>query len=297
MDPAAILEHFLEQPRVSFVRAVLDTYGRAAGGLLANGLAFAALFAVIPTVLLMLGLVGWLVGDAASQEALVDALVAVFPPLRELLEGILASISNAAAATSIIGLVGLIWTVNQFYGALDVAFARIFSDTPERDLVRRTARGFLWVALVLGGVVAAVVLGGLATFLDALVPSLIPGAGTIASIVTSPIVLLAISVGIVLILYRTMPPVAPAWSAIRLPAVIVGIAIVVLAQVFTFLVPKLVGSVAFAGSLAAAFVALAWLSFTFQALLYGAAWVRVRNEGRSVLGGAASAAEPGGGGE
>ena len=78
---------------------------------------------------------------------------------------------------------------------------------------------------------------------------------------------------------------------------IVGIAVVVLAQVFTFLVPRLVGSVAFAGSLAAAFIALAWLSFTFQALLYGAAWVRVRDEARSVLGGAAATTEPGGGGE
>jgi membrane protein len=297
MDPAAILERFLDRPRVSFVRAVLDTYGHAAGGLLANGLAFSALFAVIPTVLLMLGLVGWLIGGEATQQAFVDALAALFPPLQELLEGILASISNAAAITSIIGLIGLVWTVSQFHGALDVAFARIFSDTPERDIVRRTARGFVWVALILGGVVAAIVLGGIATFLDAMVPSLIPGAGTIASIVTSPIVLLAISVAVVLILYRTMPPVAPAWSSIRLPAVIVGVAVVVLAQVFTFLVPRLVGSVAFAGSLAAAFIALAWLSFTFQALLYGAAWVRVRDEARSVLGGTAAATEPGGGGE
>ena len=48
MDPGAILERFLERPRVAFVRAVLDAYGRAAGGLLANGLAFAALFADDP---------------------------------------------------------------------------------------------------------------------------------------------------------------------------------------------------------------------------------------------------------
>ena len=44
------------------------------------------------------------------------------------------------------------------------------------------------------------------------------------------------------------------------------------------LVPRLVGVAALAGSLASAFIALAWLSFTFQALLYGAAWVRVRDE-------------------
>jgi membrane protein len=297
MDPAAILERFLDRPRVAFVRAVLDIYGRAAGGLLANGLAFSALFAVIPTVLLMLGLAGWLVGDTGTQQALVDALSAAFPPLTDLLEGILASITDAAALTSIVGLVGLVWTVSQFHGALDVAFARIFADHPERDIVRRTARGFLWVALLLAGVITALILGGLATMLDAFVPQAMPVAGRIASIATSPAALVLLTIGAMLFLYRTMPPKAPAWSAIRIPAVVVGLAIVVLAQVFTFLVPRLVGSVVLAGSLAAAFVALAWLSFTFQALLYGAAWVRVRDDAGSALGGTAPAAEPGGRGE
>ena len=62
------------------------------------------------------------------------------------------------------------------------------------------------------------------------------------------------------------------------PAVVVGLIIVGLSQIFTFLVPRLVGVAALAGSLASAFIALAWLSFTFQALLYGAAWVRVRDD-------------------
>ena len=49
---------------------VLDIYGRAAGGLLANGLAFSALFAAIPTTLLVLGLAGWVAaGDPAVQRA------------------------------------------------------------------------------------------------------------------------------------------------------------------------------------------------------------------------------------
>jgi uncharacterized BrkB/YihY/UPF0761 family membrane protein len=82
---------------------------------------------------------------------------------------------------------------------------------------------------------------------------------------------------------------------------VVGIAIVVLSQVFITLVPRLVGVAALAGSLASAFVALAWLSFTFQALLVGAAWVRVRDEATDQaesagLGGPAAPAEPGGGG-
>ena len=106
----------------------------------------------------------------------------------------------------------------------------------------------------------------------------------------------------VLIVYRTLPPTAPAWGSIVVPAVIVGVAIVILTQIFTFLVPRLVGVAALAGSLASAFIALAWLSFSFQALLYGAAWVRVREDERraaasAALGGPAPPAEPGGGGQ
>ena len=79
----------------------------------------------------------------------------------------------------------------------------------------------------------------------------------------------------VTIAYRVLPPSTPRWRSILPPAVLVGIAITLLTQLFTALVPFLVGAAAIAGSLASAFVALAWLSFSFQALLYGASWVRV----------------------
>ena len=280
------------------MRQVLDIFGQAAGGLLANGLAYAALFAVVPTVLLVLGLTGWLIGDPAVQQALIDALAATFPPLAEIFEGILTSITNAAALTSVIGFIGLLWAVSQFYGALDLAFARIYSDAPERDIVRRTARGFAWVALLIGIVIVAIIVGSLATLLDAFVPLDMPISTSVSRILTSPVALIAASVAVVMLLYRVLPPHAPSWWAIRPPAVVVGIALVVLAQVFLFVVPRLVGAAAFAGSLAAAFIALAWLSFSFQALLYGAAWVRVRDETRSgVLGGPAASAEPGSRGE
>ena len=170
--------------------------------------------------------------------------------------------------------------MSQFHGALDVAFARIFSDAPERDIVRRTARGFVWVALLLGGVVAAIVLGGLATFLDALVPSSIPGAGTIASIVTSPDRPAGdLGGGRRSSSTGRCRPSRRRGHRIRLPAVIVGDRD--RRPRPGLHVPGRRGSSArsrFAGSLAAAFIALAWLSFTFQALLYGAAWVRVRDE-------------------
>ncbi|MEJ7748247.1 MAG: YihY/virulence factor BrkB family protein [Candidatus Limnocylindrales bacterium] len=300
MDVKASLEQFLDRPRVVGIRAVLDAYGRAPGGLLANGLAFAAIFATFPIALVTLGVAGWLVDDPAVQAQLAAAIGALVPPLRDLVEQALASLSAGAALTSILGLVSLVWTVSQFYVTLDVAFARIFTDRPERDVLRRTARGFVWVAGLVAAVVALIVAGALATAAEALLPAPPEALRSIRLVLSSPPFLVLLGVAVVMLIYRTVPPEAPSWRAAALPASVAGIAIVILSQVFLSISAFLLGSTALAGPLATAFIALAWLSFTFQALLYGAAWVRVRddrerialsNPDGSALAGPAAAAE------
>lgn len=305
MDIAAFLARFLDRPRVARVMRVLDIYGHAAGGLLANGLAFAALFAAIPMALLVLGVGGFVAaGNPAAEDRLANALIEAFPPLADLIHGAVTALSQGAALTSIIGFIGVIWTVSQFYGAIDVAFARIFAEEQERDIVRRTARGLLVVVLIGIAIVAFVVLISFASFVDALVPTQVPVAGLIVGTLRSVPFLMVLAIGITLVAYHALPPVAPRWRSALIPAVVVGIVVVILSQVFTLLVPHLVGVAALAGSLASAFIALAWLSFTFQAVLYGAAWVRVRDEvadqaaqASAGLGRPAAPAESGGTGE
>ena len=183
--------------------------------------------------------------------------------------------SQGAGIASIIGLLGLLWGVSQFYSTLDLAFSRIFSDAPERDFARRTLRGFVWVLLLIGAVLVVIILAGLSSFLDTLLPDRLDAMRPVRTLVTSPLTILVFGVVAVTIAYRVLPPKAPRWRSILPPAILVGIAITLLTQLFTALVPFLVGAAAIAGSLASAFVALAWLSFSFQALLYGASWVRV----------------------
>lgn len=307
MDPMAILTRVLDEPRVVRVRAVLDTYGRAAGGLLANGLAFSSLFAAIPTLLLMLGLAGIVTNnDQAVRNALSEALINAFPPIADLVESALDAIAQGAFAASIFGVIGLVWTVSNLYGALDVAFARIYAGIPERDIVRRTARGFVVVGLLAIAIIALVVLATVAAAVDSTRLGNVPILGEVTSLVGSVPFLIGLAMAATLIVYHELPPRAPSWRSALPPAIVVGTAIVILTQVFAFLVPRLVGVAALAGSLASAFVALAWLSFSFQALLYGAAWVRVREHGvaapgvtpeSAALGGPTAPAEPGVGGE
>jgi len=107
---------------------------------------------------------------------------------------------------------------------------------------------------------------------------------------------------VVLATYRVVPPRAPSWRSAAPPAVIAALGIYGLGQVFLFAAPRVLGVAALAGPLATVFIALAWLSFTFQGLLLGAAWVRVRDDAESATDGSAlarpaAATEPGVGGE
>ncbi len=301
MDPASIIERFLARPQVALLRAVLDTYGRAPGGLLANGLAFAALFAVVPVALVTLGVAGWLVDDPRIQDELAAAIGAIAPPVAGLVDGALDALSEGAALSSLVGVIGVVWTVSQFYSTLEVAFSRIFTDRPERDLVRRTARGFLLVVGLIGLIIALVVAGSLAAAAETLLPASSTALTVVGSVARSLPFVVTAGVLIVAILYRVLPPRAPRWRAVAPPAVGAGVVIVFLSQAFLYLAPRIVGAAAFAGSLATAFVALAWLSLTFQVLLLGAAWVRVRDHRPAVdgsgLGASAAATEPGVGGQ
>lgn len=278
MDPAAILERFLDRPRVAELRAVLDVYGRGPGGLLANGLAFAALFAAFPVAFVTLGVAGWLVDDPTVQAQLARAIGTLLPPLRDLVDQALLTLSNGAAVSSAVGLVGLVWTVSQFYVTLDVAFARIFADRQERNVFRRTARGIVSVAGLVGVVVVLIVGASLAAAAEVLLPASTTAFTGFGRVVSSIPVVTAIGVLALAIVYRVVPSRVPSWAVVWLPSLIAGVAIVALSQLFLFVAPRLIGAAVVAGSLATAFIALAWLSFTFQVLLLGAAWVRVRDD-------------------
>ena len=281
MDPRAVVDRILATPAAGFAKSVLDVYGAVAGGLLANGLAYAALFASLPTVLLVLGFAGYITQGPELQQEIAGRLAATFPPLAELVDEALVALSNGAGVSSIVGFIGLIWGVSQFYATLDTAFARIFSGTPERDLAGRTIRGFLWVLALVGIVITAVAVGSLSTFIASVVPGQFPSARGVADVIGSPLVMLALAILVVALAFRVLPVRAPAWRSILPFAMVVGIVIALLTQAFGLLVPLLVRAAAVVGSLAAAFIALAWLSFVFQVLLLGAACVRVAEDRRA----------------
>ncbi|HTC85433.1 MAG TPA: YhjD/YihY/BrkB family envelope integrity protein, partial [Candidatus Acidoferrum sp.] len=212
-----MFERLLGHPRVATTRRVLDAYGMAGGGLLAAGLAYTGLFAVLSASLFAIGVTGFIVGDAGRQAAVVAELARRLPPLAELLKTGLDRVAGGAVQFSILGLIGLAWGTSRFYDNLDVAFSRVFNDEPARRFASRTMRGFGVVAILVGVIVATVVLASIATFVDSvLLPpdsAVVRLGSTIAFAATG----LALYFASVAIVYRMVPPRPPTWRALLVP--------------------------------------------------------------------------------
>lgn len=257
---------------------VLDGFNAAGGGLLAGGLAYAALFALLPGLLLVTGLLGFVVRDPAREQDAIGAIGQAFPPLASIAGQTLDQVSAGAVPVSGLGLAGLAWGASRFYGSLDDAFARIFRESPARGFVERLVRGLLSVVFLVVVFLGGVALTGIAS---ALVEESPFGVGVseatrIAWRLAAPAVAAVVFVLGVAVVYRLVPDRHVSIRALWLPSLAVGIALAAFTQLFTFVAPRLIGAAAVYGSLAAIFSLMVWLATVFQALLIGAAWVRVR---------------------
>ena len=276
----AWLDGIVGRATSSTVQRVLERYASAGGGLLANGLAYSALFAIVPAIVLALGAATLLLGPGADRAAFVDAAGRAVPPLRDLLDPILTELDRLSGSITILGIAGFVWGASRFTIALERAFELIFGGRAHRGALRRQALALASVGLLALAVVALALLAGAATIVEGLYAG--PAGGLM-----SPIAGIAFGVsgpigGVIGLaaVYRYVPPSRPTWWDVLPPAIVVGAALAVATRTFAIIAPRLVGAAAVFGSLATAFIALAWFGATFQALLLGAAWVSVRAERR-----------------
>ena len=79
------------------------------------------------------------------------------------------------------------------------------------------------------------------------------------------------------LVFRFVPGTRVPARAWRLPAVLVGTVLAAFTQAFTFIAPRLTHTAAIYGTFVALFAILAWLSISFNVLLFGASWAHVRD--------------------
>lgn len=261
-------------PRVALARRVLGRFGAVDGGLLAAGVAYNAVLALIPLGLLATGFAGLVLGDSASRAELVRSLATLLPPLAGVVDEIVAGLSRASPSVSLVGLVLAAWGTSRLFASLEAAIALMDAAAPRRSLVRRTARRLGSIAIVtmivLSALVAAPALA-IAVEMSGMGGAARPTLDILLALI--PPVLAGVALAAV---YRLMPPARPAWRAIAVPAVVGAIALVVVTRVFVFVAPRVFGANLVYGTLGAILIGLTWLDLAFTVVLLGAAWVRER---------------------
>ncbi len=269
------------------VRAIMDATDAAGGPLMSSALAFSTMFAILPGLLLLAGVLGWTIDDPVLRADLLARLVAYVPPLADAISESLDGLVRGRGALSIVGLVGLLWGASNFYAALDEVMRRFFPGGPIRGFIERRVRGVIAVVVLVVLVLGTVALGGLWSVLEGIVgPELLR-----VLRVAAPILSMIVMVVVVLLVYRFVPTAPPTLHDALLPAIVAGVLIGLVTSLFSVLAPILIGGLAGFGILAAVFGAFVWLNLCFQILLYGAAWARYRRDRSRLAGHHATVAE------
>ena len=261
--------------RVIRARAVIDRYNAHGGGLLAAGIAYNTLFALIPMALFGGAVLGFFVTDPAGLAQVKSALVEWAPPLASVLDEILSGLASASPSLSIIGLVGMAWGATRLFASLEMGIGAMFAEAPQRGLVARTLRRVASVLVVAGIVVAIFLSTSVASLVSelGLIGADAAGIGVVVLLLGLPTVVASLALAIV---YRVLPPVRPGVSAFLKPAVAIGIGLVLLTRLFAVIAPRALGANFVYGTLGAIFVALFWLGLAYSMILIGAAWARER---------------------
>lgn len=264
--------------RVRFVLEVMAVYGNAGGGLLAAGLAFYALFAIVPGILTLVALLGLVIDDPVTREKAVQWLVSQVPPVEPVARTILTSLADGSRVGSVLGIIGVTWGASGFYGALDSALSLILPGSGGRGVIEQRIRGVIGVLLIVGLGLGAVLINSFAGVVVSLVD--VPGIDLFRLL--SLAITGALAILVCEIVYVVVPRNGPSWRAASLPALAVGVGIGLLTSLFGLIAPFLIRGFAALGLIASVFAALVWLNLLFQILLYGAAWARIRRD-REVL--------------
>jgi membrane protein len=271
------------RPHVALARRVLARFGSADGGLLAAGIAYNTVLALIPLGLLASGLAGVLLNDPRSRAEFIAAIVSFAPPLSGVVDEIVSGLSGASASLSIVGLVLAGWGTSRLVVALESGIGQMDTSAVRRGLARRTARRLASVVILTAVLLGALVVGpALAVAVEMAGAAGVqrPLLETLLALVPPALTAIALALA-----YRLLPVIRPTWRAIAWPAIGGAISLVLLTRVFVFVAPRIFVANVVYGTLGAILVGLTWLDLVFTVILLGAAWVNERRVSFGIMDG------------
>ena len=254
----------LTRLRASTPGRVLSAYGSTHSGSHAAGLAFNAVMAMFPMILGALAIIGLVVNGAGIQSQAQTAILRALPGTSgiELNKVVTGDLHHYAGLLGIVGILGLLWGVTNFFGSLEFCLSRIF-EFPQRSFLRQRAMGAVMMFVLVAGMLIAVAANTLMNLMPVMA-GIGPAAGFLAM------------GALTLTIYRLVPNrtfrIRQLWPG----AVVSGALIELITLLFPLYAKLAHGFDTYGQSLALFFLLATWLAFLSQFILIGALWNRVR---------------------
>jgi membrane protein len=277
------------------VRSVL-AYDQDGGALMARSISYYALFAVFPALLLLIVIASTVLNSEEVQET-VMALVAEYMPIA--LDVVAANIEHLLETRETVGLValiGLLWSASGVFSALYRAVNRAWGIRKSKLVLSEKVYGLI-VMVAFGGLfLLTLSIGPLVSLARSWrVPVLgwQPGAPLAAQPGTdrlvswlATLVPALLSVGVFILMYRTMPRARVRWRDVWLGGLIAGLLWEASQQLFFWYLANLATYNVIYGSVGAIIAFLLWAYLSAQIFLLGAEFTaeysRWRRAGRPV---------------
>lgn len=262
---------------------------------LSAGLAYYAVFALVPTLLLSVGVAGAFVGKEAAAGELAEQMSgALGADAAEQIESAIAALwtSTNRSSFALFGVLAIVYSASVLFAAWRDTVESVWGVPYESGLQKTLrARAFAMLVPIGAGLLLAamMLLQGLLTFVEGLV-----GSGLLDVTLRSASALLQTVVGVValaVVFRHSARGTRPAWRALW-PA---GIMVVLVLDVGFWaygLYLRFVGSSSVTGAASSAFLGLLVVYYTAQVLLFGAEVIQVLGR-REPAAPAVAEAEPG----
>jgi membrane protein len=258
---------------------------------LGAGLAYYALFAIVPLLALTAALAERLFSTIAMKEFLSDRLaqLSILDP-----DAAGGSIADELARRSvqsslgIVGLGGLLFTSSLVFMALVDAVNTIWNvpvSTGIRSSIRRRLISFLMVLTTGAIMISNLAISAISGAAEKLIPGNVEILGTLANLIASLASGAALVVALVL-LFRYTGPVRSPWPATIVSAVTTSALLVVGTGAISWYLRTLGGS-SLTGAFGALLVSLSWVYYEAQILLAGLQLVKVLTRRNEAIVGAA----------
>jgi YihY family inner membrane protein len=264
-------------PRNRYTRfpwAVVQTFSRAQGSLLAGSMAYYTFLSLLP-LLVVAGVVIFYIAKLAipgpdAQQAVAEALNQVFPGIgTEVFNAVIEQVKSNARLLGVFGLLSVAYGASGFVGAMTACMNRMWGLETGRNPVGQKLLNILIVVLL-----ASVLLG------SALLTLWVSTAAqeTLNVPATNPLIRLIEEVAapssmavVLLLLYRLLPARRHSWAS-QVPGAVLGaVGFYLLKRGFDFWAGHSAGISSLPRSLVSVVLLLVWLGLFGQIILYGAA--------------------------